>query len=1326
MKNLIPNKFIQINAERVQSLIEENRLLRQEIRVAREAAEITANLVVKQFEETEKILHRFQAANALRKAVLNSASQISIIATDAEGIITVFNTGAENLLGYRAEEVIGKVTPSIFHLESEMISRSEELICKTGREIRGFDIFRQYAMEGDSRHHEWTYIRKDGTRFPVSLSINPLKQPDGTVSGFLGIAMDISEKKLSEKALQESEKRYRLLIKSLPNVVGRGYADGSVEFFDDKVRLLTGYSGEEFLTGKIRWTDIIVKEDIEHAKKIFTEALRGEKSYIREYRIRSENGKIIWVQEGSQIICDEKGKVEFITGTFLNINKRKLAEEALQRAHDELEMRVEERTAELAKANRELQAEINERRHAEEALRNSEEKYRGIFENAAGGIYQSTPDGQILTANPAFVKIMGYDLEEDIINSVTDLREQFYVVPETRHDLQRCFKKDGSVKDFETRFYRKNGSVIDVSLNAREVRDEDGNLVCYEGFLKDITQKKRLEEFKIVKEAAEASAQAKSDFLANMSHEIRTPMNAIVGLTELSLKSADLPPKQRDYLNKIKLSSHTLLGIINDILDFSKIEAGKLDMELTDFHLYDVMDNLSDMFSSKASEKGIEIVISVADDVPRALVGDPLRLGQVLTNLTNNAIKFTNKGEVFISCQLSLVRRPSVGGQLSVVGGQSSVQQTTNYGPRPTPAPRTPPHTPRPTPLAPRTPHPEPRTTDKVLLKFMVRDTGRGIPPEYLPKVFSAFTQADGSTTREYGGTGLGLTICRHLVKMMGGDIGVESTLGKGTLFYFTLPLGVQPVDRYLKPVIPENLHGTKVLVVDDNETSRKIFTEILNSFCFEAASVASGKDALEEIKQMDPESPYSLILMDWMMPEMDGIATLKKIRAYPGSSQIPVIMMTAFGREEIIQQAERAGVNGFLIKPVKHSLLFDTIMNVFCLDSAETVGQDLEEFREVESEEYVRGARILLAEDNSINRQVAMEILERAGIIVDTADNGSKAVQMIISTDYDAVLMDVQMPEMDGYEATKAIRNWERARKAQGDLLLPIIAMTAHAMKGDREKCIEAGMNDYIAKPIDTDCLFSTLSRWLKHENRKSKLDARNSKLDARNSKLDARNSDSRVPAFKFPYSLPGIHIESALERLGGNKKLFRNLLLEFRKNYADTADKIRDALSRKDTETIRKLAHTLKGVAGNFSAKSLQAAVLEIEMAAHRKSHEDIGSLMNYFENALNQVLESAQSLEVGEEEKMNSPESDAVQAPSRLNPEKAASMLIQLAELLKENDLEAEDWLLSVKPYFKGSEYYGEIKNLEDQINGLDFHNAAKTLNKIAQALKLEIGD
>ena len=1138
MTNFIPEKFVNISAERIQSLIEENRLLKEEIRVSREAADITGKLVVKQFEETEKFLHRFQ----------------------------------------------------------------------------------------------------------------------------------------------ESEKKYRLLINSLPNIVGKGYVDGSIDLFDDKIESLTGFSKEDFLTRKIKWTDIIVKEDIGNIKRIFSLALKTDRLYVREYRIRSKSGEIVWIQEGSQILCDENGEIEFITGSLLNITKRKLAEEALQKAHHELEMRVGERTAELAQANKELKTEINERRHAEEALRKSEEKYRGIFENAAGGIYQSTPGGQILTANSAFVKIMGYESEEDLTDSVTDLRIQFYADPQARHELQKLFREHEVVKDFETRFYQKDGSLIDVSLSARMVRDENRNLIYYEGFLEDITERKHLEELKTAKDAAEASARAKSRFLANMSHEIRTPLNAIIGLTDLSLGSDDHKTfSQIDCLAKIKLSSHTLLGIINDILDFSKIEAGKLDIESADFHLYDVMDNLSDLFSNIASEKGIEIIFSVADDVPKSLVGDPLRLGQVLTNLTNNAVKFTEEGEVTV--KVDMVSSPHPG----------TAEQT----------------------------------KDNVRLRFTVRDTGIGIPSQYMPRLFTSFSQADDSTGRKYGGTGLGLAICKHLVEMMKGNIQVKSVKGKGTTFCFTAVFGLQSQGKYRKPLIPDDLYGTRVLVVDDNETSREIFTEILKSFSFEATSVDSGKAALEELRRAESEEPYSIVLMDWMMPEMDGITALKRIRTLSGSSQIPVIMMTAFGRKEVMQQAEAAGVNGFLIKPVKQSLLFDTIVNAFSRRTAEAGEQTPGLISETKPEIYFTGARVLLTEDNAINRQVATEILERAGIIVKTAKNGEEAVQRVIRDEYDAVIMDVQMPKMDGYEATQAIRLWENCHSSSficdpsfpiDKTAIPIIAMTAHAMKGDRERCIAAGMNDYVSKPIDVDQLFSVLGKWLKME-------TRNLKQETRNLKLETRNSD-----FRFSSSLPGIDVESALERLGGNEDMFRELLLEFGRDYEDAADKIRDMLARGDTEAICRLAHTLKGVAGNFSAKGLYAAAIELNTAALRGNFEDIGSLLNYFEDALGQVVSSALSLKYEDEEGLShvhgTSDPEGVQNWLLASPEEASLLLIRLAELLRKNDLDAEEHLISVKACFSDFGFRDPIKKLEDHINRLDFDAALKTLNRIAQSLDISL--
>ncbi|MDM8526251.1 PAS domain S-box protein [Desulfococcaceae bacterium HSG8] len=1263
MENLIPE--IRISTNQLQSLIEKNRMLKKDIRVSRQTDEITSDLIVKQFEETEKILHRFQTASSQWKTVLNSASQISIIATDTEGIITVFNTGAENLIGYSAEEIIKKQTPEIFHSASELIFHGKKLSRRLGQKVEGIDVFHQYAVTEPSRQREWTYIRKDGTRFPVNLSINPLKAPNGTLNGFLCIATDISEKKRSEEALRESEKKYRLLINNIPNVVFRGYPDGTLDIIDDKIETLTGYSKEAFLSGRVGWSDLIIEKDLKPAIAIFKKALENDnKSYVREYRIRSESGKVVWVEEVGQIICNESGKIEFITGSALDITKRKLTQEALRKTHEELEMRVEKRTTELGKANEELQAEIRERRQAEHALRESEKKYRSIFENAAGGIYQSSPEGRILTANPAFVKIMGYESEEELKKSITNLKEQFYVKQASRDELQKLFKVCGSVRDFETRFYRKDGSIIEVSLNAHEVRNEEGDILYYEGVLEDITQRKRLEELKTAKELAEASAQAKNDFLAKVSHEIRTPMNAVIGLTDLSLRK-ELSGRQRDYLEKIRHSSHALLRIINDILDFSKIEAGKLSLESIDFQLHSVLDNVSDMFCNRTTEKGIELVTSVADDVPCALIGDSLRLGQVLTNLTNNAVKFTDEGEIFI--------------------GVERVSRE----------------------------HETP-----VKLRFAVRDTGIGINREYLPRLFDSFCQADGSTTRKYGGTGLGLAICKRLVEMMSGEIWAESRRS-GSVFYFTAEFGIQPEEKEQKQVIPEGIRGTRILVADDNRTVRGIFARVLESFGFEVTSVSSGKATLETLESAG-KNLYDLILMDWMMPGIDGIAALKKIRAYQPWSQIPVIMMTGFGREEVTRQAELAGANGFLIKPVKQSLLFDAIMNVLGQgeDNGQKItgrGQQAVGSQQRMTDISLAGTRILLVEDNAINRLVATEILEEAGIIPDTAKSGREAVSAVMDFAYDAVLMDVQMPEIDGYEATKMIRDLEESEIQEpgqdtGSVVhssrLPIIAMTAHAMKGDREKCLRAGMDDYVSKPIDTQLLFSVLTRWVSTETRNIRHKPRN-----------------KGPEIRLPDTLPGINLETAIERLGGNKNLLGKLLAEFRRDYADTADKIKEALGKGDTEFIRQLAHTIKGVAGNFSAKSLYTSSLAMEMAARRKNTDDISSLTGFFEDALEQILKSAQAVENASEPFENQL-SDEGQQDIPADISEVTPMIIELFQLLEKNDLEAEECMESIKSYFTGSVLSRDIGELEDHINRLDFAGARKKLDSIASVLNVSL--
>jgi PAS domain S-box-containing protein len=1055
------------------------------------------------------------------------------------------------------------------------------------------------------------------------------------------------------------------LIDNIPHMIFRAYADGSLAIADDKVESLTGFCKEAFLFGRITWYDLVFEEDIESAKAAFNNALKGDKSYIREYRIRSKAGNIIWIEEVGEITCDDSGKIKFITAAVLDISKRKVSEERLKKAYNELETRVKARTAELAQANKELQAEINERRHAEQALRESEKKYRSIFENAVGGIYQASPEGQILTANPAFAKIMGYESVAELKREVRDLREQFYAEAGQRKELGKIFKEQGVVKDFETRFCRKDGSIIHVSLNARAIQDENGKLLCYEGVLEDITQKKHLEELKIAKESAEISARAKSDFLAKMSHEIRTPMNAVIGLTSLVLKT-DLSVRQRDYLDKIKLSSQALLKIINDILEFSKIEAGKLELESENFHLYDVTDRLSDMFSEKIAEKGLEMIISIAEDVPLSLVGDSLRLGQVLTNLTNNAIKFTDKGEVLIQVETET-----------------------------------------------RNPEPE-----KVCLRFTVRDTGIGIPREYLPGLFKSFSQANGSMTRKYGGTGLGLAISKPLVHMMGGDIRAESEPGKGSVFSFTVVFGIQSDPEQKIPF--EEVLGKKILVTDDNRTAREIFTNILISFGFNADFADSGTSALEKLNRAVPDRPYALVLADWMMPEMDGIMLLKEIRTSPILSHTPVIMMTGFGQENAIEEAEACGADCILIKPVKYSVLLNTVINVLKNMSAEAMEENWAILPK--TAEPLRGARILLVEDNAINRQVAKELLESAEIIVDTATNGQKAVETVYSRAlyYDAVLMDVQMPKMDGYEATRRIRetgkNTEKKTGSETDddqFPIPIIAMTAHVMEGDREKCLRAGMNDYITKPVDSEELFSVLSRWIGQKNGNQNMRPV-SLPDIGHSKFNG--------VFQVP--LPGIDIESALKRIGGNQKQLRKILTAFARNYSDTAKTIWDALKNGNTEAAGQMLHTLKGVAGNLSAKKLYSAAEKLETAVSQNDADAILFLSDPFECALNEVLKSVWILDDLLPGEIRNQEPCSADADNETDIEKAAPLIIRLSQLLQESDLEAEDCLESLTAHLKGFEFGDMISQLEAHIDRLAFDKARQSLNELAIALNLKI--
>ena len=1244
----------------------------------------------------------------LLDAIAESSTD-AIYAKDLEGRYVLFNQAAALIAGKSREEVVGRSDPEVFPADQAALALAND------RQVMEGNRTITFQEDIGTNDGERTFLATKG----------PLLDSEGRVIGLFGISRDITVRKQAEQALRESE----AALRNAQSVAHLGswtldIVNNRLSWSTETYRIFglpdgTPLDLETFL-------QCVHPEDRERVAAEWNQALAGA-PYDCEHRIIA-NGQERWVRERARVCFGENAQAHSAVGTVQDITERKQAEELLVREHGRLQLildhapigiwlqdgkgrlefvnqafceamgipesRFLEAThyAELmpeafysqclasdaeALANEGVTAsrqrlpfadgKVHDLQVIKAVKRNEqgepvalvglsiditddlrkEEQLRKLslaVEQNPNSVVITDAGGMIEYVNQAFSDISGY-LAHEVIGKRAGVLKSGQTPEATYFELWTALKT-GRVWKGEFINRRKNGEIYTDFAIISPIRQEDGRITHYLSIQEDVSEKKQvgqeldryrhhLEELVIertsqlvaAKEAAEVASRAKSAFLANMSHEIRTPMNAIVGLTYL-LKRDSREPAQQDKLNKVADAAQHLLSIINDILDISKIEAGKLVLDKSDFDLDSVLHNVCTLVAERAQAKGLELVVDVVPNLLRGLYGDPTRLSQALLNYAGNAIKFTEHGSVVI---------------------RARVEEENEQG---------------------------------MLVRFEVQDTGIGIARQHQARLFQAFEQADATTTRKYGGTGLGLAINRRLAQMMGGEVGVASEPGKGSTFWFTARLGkpTHPIPHFTH----ENLQGCRALVVDDLPEARSVLAEMLRAQGLQVETAESGEAAIQAVRAADGGAPFDLVLIDWLMPGMNGVETAERLSVLSLRHRPSLLLVTAHD-EPSMQSASAALFSAILVKPVTSSTLYDTLVKVMGEEEQQVkAGTSLHIEQEVAR--LHGGAHVLLVEDNAINQEVALELLHSAGFITSLAANGKIAVRMVREHSYDLVLMDMQMPEMDGLQATREIR------RLPGRASLPIVAMTANALDEDRQRCLEAGMNDHVAKPVDPETLYRTLMKWLPVK-------------AARPVQEAAPKEDETGQALRRRLAaLPGIDAGFWLDSQPGRTRGYVALLQKYADSQAEDMAALHAQVGEGNLHDAQKMAHSLKGVAGMLGLTHVREVAESLEEAIRERREEDIGGFLQALDDEQASISEAIRSLSAGAEPH---------------EPGEIRALLSRIESLLMEDDLQVNRIVLDASARLRLELGY-KAGELEHYVNHYDYESALSVLRTISARL------